>query len=110
MSKRQLASLFTIMLALQTMGAVVASLLPIYAAKFGADSTFVGFYMSSTAAGIALGVLLAGWLSDRLQLRKWSLVIAGVAEVPCLLLMGQATSLTILYVATVATGVMFGVQ
>src|SRR5438105_1351428 len=110
MTRKQLAALFTINLALSSMGVVVGALLPIVAGRLGADSALNGFYLSCTAASLAAGNLLAGWLSDRLQRRKTVLIMAGAMEIISLWLLGQAVNMPQLFVFSLATGLLFGVQ
>src|SRR5262245_29816822 len=110
MTRKQLIALFSINLALSTMAVTVGALLPIVAGRLGADSALNGFYLSATAASIAVGNLMAGWLSDRLQRRKHLLILAGMIEMVSLWLIGRAPDMTQLFVFTMATGLLFGVQ
>src|SRR5258708_37171644 len=90
MTKRQLFALFVVQLVNFTEGNAVGALLPVYAGRLGADTALAGFYLSWNFAGLALGTIAAGWLSDRLQRRKALLVIAGVGEIITVWLWGQA--------------------
>src|SRR5258708_14114905 len=110
MIQKQLAALFTFNLALSSMAAVVGALLPIVAGRLGADSALTGFFLSSTAASIAVGNLAAGWLSNKLQRRKTVLIATGLVEIMCLLLIGQAVNMPQLFLFTLATGLLFGIQ
>ncbi len=110
MIQKQLAALFTFNLALSSMAAVVGALLPIVAGRLGADSALTGFFLSSTAASIAVGNLAAGWLSNKLQRRKTVLIATGLVEIMCLWLIGQAVNMPQLFLFTLATGLLFGIQ
>jgi MFS family permease len=92
MKNKQLSILFLTNFAVFFIGTGLLPLLPLYAAQFGATPTGSGLYLASTYTAIALGTLLTGVLSDRLPLRHLS-VSAGLAGLPALLLLGQATAL-----------------
>jgi MFS family permease len=92
MNYRKFLPLFLCNFAILFVGFGVFPLLPIYAAKFGATPTLIGFYLAATYVSITLGTLLTGWLSGRVP-RKAVFVAAGVPGVLALLLLGQATTL-----------------
>ena len=83
--------LFLCNFAILFVGFGVFPLLPVYAARFGATPTLIGFYLAATYLAITLGTLLTGWLSGRVP-RKVVFVTAGVLGVLALFLMGQATT------------------
>ncbi len=110
MTKRQLAALFTIDLAIFSIGGVVVALAPIYTSRLGADSTLTGFYLSAEFAAVAVGTVITGWLSDRFQRRKILLIIAGLIEIAAIWLMGQATNMPQLFAFTVVYAFLAGMQ
>ncbi len=110
MTKRQLAALFTIDLAIFSIGGVVVALAPIYTSRLGADSTLTGFYLSAEFAAVAVGAVITGWLSDRFQRRKILLIIAGLIEIAAIWLMGQATNMPQLFAFTVVYAFLAGMQ
>jgi MFS family permease len=92
MSRRQLSALFLCNLVVWTGGSGLSPLLPVYAARMGASAIFTGCYMASAYLTLVLGTLSAGWLSSALRRRKTLLIIAGMAGIPAIWMMGRATS------------------
>lgn len=92
MDYRKFLPLFLCSFAILFVGFGVFPLLPVYAARFGATPTLIGFYLAATSVSITLGTLLTGWLSGRVP-RKAVFVTAGVPGAMALFLLGQATSL-----------------
>jgi SET family sugar efflux transporter-like MFS transporter len=84
--------LFLCNFAILFVGFGVFPLLPVYATRFGATPTLIGFYLAATYISITLGNLLTSWLSGRVP-RKVVFVTAGVPGALALFFMGQATSL-----------------
>ncbi len=93
MRKRQLLLLFACNLIFFTNGNALMGLLPVYLARLGADSAVTGYFFSLAFLAVAVGTVLAGWLSDRFQRRKLLLLIGGAVSVPMLWLMGQAADI-----------------
>lgn len=71
-----------------TMGNGTLPLLPIYAKVLGASSATEGIYVAFAYLCLAIGTLIGGRLSDRLQSRRSLLVLAGALLVPLQALMG----------------------
>jgi MFS transporter, PPP family, 3-phenylpropionic acid transporter len=92
MNKKQLFSLFLCSLIPWVLGNGLLPLLPVYASQLGAGAELVGYYLAISYGALALGTLVAGWLSDRLQARKLVLIIAGVINIPIIWLMGRVTN------------------
>jgi MFS family permease len=92
MSKKQLFALFLCSLVGWVVGNGLTPLLPVYATKLGAAPAVTGYYLSFSFLALAVGTLVGGWLSDKLQRRKALLVAASAMAVPALWLMGQATN------------------
>jgi len=100
MRKKQLAALFICGFIPWTIGNALFTLLPIYAARLGADSAVIGNYLASAFFALAVGTAGAGWLSNRFQRRKAFIVGAGMVSVPATWLMGQTTQFWQLVVLT----------
>lgn len=71
-----------------TMGNGTLPLLPIYAKVLGASSATEGIYVALAYLCLAIGTVIGGRLSDRLQSRRSLLVLAGALLVPLQALMG----------------------
>lgn len=92
MSKKQLYVLFVCSLVPWIVGNGLLPLLPVYASQLGASPALVGYYLSFSFFALAIGTLVAGWLSDKFQNRKQLLIIAGVLMIPVLWLLGQVSN------------------
>jgi MFS family permease len=92
LKNKQLVYLFLCNFAIVFIGFGLFPLLPLYAADFGASSSFIGFYLAITYIAISIGSILAGQLSERLP-RKKLFIAAGLLGTPALYLLGQANSL-----------------
>jgi MFS family permease len=103
MSKKQLGALFLSSLAIFTTGNGIVPLLPIYAIQLGAETAVAGYYLSFSFFMLAIGVFIAGWLSDLYQNRKRTLFITGMMCVFSVWLMGRATNIWQLTILTGAT-------
>jgi MFS family permease len=103
MSKKQLGALFLSSLAMFTAGNGLIPLLPIYAIQLGAEAAIAGYYLSFSYFMLALGVFIAGWLSDLYQNRKRTLFIAGLLGVLSIWLMGRTTNIWQLTILTGTT-------
>jgi len=71
-----------------TVGNGTTPLLPIYAKVLGASSATEGIYVALAYLCLAIGTVIGGRLSDRLQSRRSLLVLAGALLVPLQALMG----------------------
>lgn len=98
--RRQLASLFVCSLVPWAVGNGLLPLLPVYAAKLGADPTLAGLYLAFSYLALALGATSAGWVSGSRYRRRLPLIIVGVAAVPLPWLMGQVSSVWALSLLT----------
>jgi MFS family permease len=108
MVKKQLFALFVCSLIPWTVGNGLLPLLPIYAAQLGADPAVTGYYLSFSYLALASGTLVAGWLSDRLQRRKMSIIVIGVLVAPMTWLMGQVANIWHLAALTATTWFLAG--
>jgi SET family sugar efflux transporter-like MFS transporter len=103
MSKKQLGALFLSSLAMFTAGNGLIPLLPIYAIQLGAETAIAGYYLSFSYFMLAVGVFIAGWLSDLYQNRKGTLFFAGLLAIFSIWLMGRATNIWQLTILTGTT-------
>ena len=92
LKNKQLVYLFLCNFSILFIGFGLFPLLPLYAAEFGASSSFIGFYLAITYIAISIGSILAGQLSERLP-RKQLFIAAGLLGTPAIYLLGQANSL-----------------
>ncbi len=93
MSKKQLLALLGCNLIGWAVGNGLLPLLPAYATQLGADAVWTGYFLSFNQFTLAVGCVVSGWLSDRLQRRKALLLVTGVLAVPTTWLMGQTTNI-----------------
>jgi MFS family permease len=89
---KQLLYLFLCSFAIFFIGFGLFPILPLYAAEFGARSSFIGIYLAITYIAISVGSALAGQLSERLTRRRLY-IISGVMGTPALFLLGHAHEL-----------------
>src|SRR5258708_36182393 len=78
MTKKQLGVLFVCGFVGWVIGNGLFALLPIYAARLGANSAAIGNYMAAAFLALTVGTIGAGWLSDRFQRRKVFIIVAGL--------------------------------
>lgn len=93
MSKKQLLALFVCNLVVWTVGNGLLPLLPVYATRLGADPTTAGYYLAFSYSALAVGVIAAGWLSDKFKHRKILLIIASLAAIPSAWLIGRVENI-----------------
>ncbi|MHB8628821.1 MAG: MFS transporter [Aggregatilineales bacterium] len=91
MTKKQLTVLFVCSFVGWVIGSGLFALLPIYAARLGADSASIGNYLAAAFLASTVGTLSAGWLSDRFQRRKLFIIAGGLVCAPGTWLMSQVT-------------------
>ena len=96
MTKRQMFSLLLCSLVPWTTGNGLAPLLPVYATQIGAAPALVGYFLSITYIGLAAGTISAGWLSDRFQLRKATMLVSTTIMIPLTWVLGKTTSVAVL--------------
>ena len=96
MTKNQLYSLLLCSLLPWTAGNGLAPLLPVYATRIGAAPALVGYFLSITYIGLAAGTMLAGWLSDKFQQRKATLLVATLIIIPLTWMLGKTNSVAVL--------------
>jgi MFS family permease len=100
MNRKQLSALFVCSLVPWTVGNGLSPLLPVYAIQVGATPAIVGYYLSFAYLALAIGSVVGGWLSDKLQRRKPLLIVASVVSVPAIWLMGRSPSVVALTALT----------
>ncbi len=91
-ASKQLLYVFGSSLVVLFVGMGLWPILPLYAAKFGATPTLVGVNFGLMYAANSAGYVVPGWLAGRLN-RRAMFIAAGLAGVPSLFVLGQATSL-----------------
>ncbi len=89
---KQLLYLFLCNFAIVFIGFGLFPVLPLYAAEFGANPSFIGIFLAITYIAISLGSILAGQLSERFSYRTL-FASAGLLGTVSLLLLGQANAL-----------------
>jgi MFS family permease len=109
MAKKQLIALFFCSLVLWTILLSILNLLPIHAVQLGADEALAGNLLAFAFAALTAGILLAGWLSDKLQRRKSMLILAGLLNVPATWLMGQVREFWQLAILTIIVYFLIGI-
>ena len=102
MKKKQILALFLCSLVPWTIGNGIAPLLPVQAAGLGATQAVAGYLLSLSYLAMVAGTVTGGWLSDRFHRRKVPALVAGLACIPALWQMGQATTLWGLAVSVAA--------
>ena len=100
MNRKQLAALFVYSLVAFSGGNAMMAFLPVYALRLGANEVGAGIYLSLSFVAVSVGVLISGWLSDRFQRRKLTLIVCAVVGVPAIFLMGQVGSIELLTLFT----------
>lgn len=100
MTIKQLTALFLCYLTPYYVGNALLALLPVYAIQLGADEAITGIYLGLAFATLAVGTLLSGWLSDRFQRRKETMLGAALIALPAGWLMGRVDSVFLLTVFT----------
>lgn len=93
MNQRQFLALFLCSLIPWWVGSGLLPLLPIYAARLGASPAVVGNYLSFVFLALAIGTMLGGWLSGKVQNLRGLLMGLGIASVPATLIMGQVSTI-----------------
>ncbi len=92
MKARQLVPLFLSSLVMWVIGNGLLPLLPVYASHFGASPALIGYILGISYFALALGTLAAGWISDKFQRRKVTLIIASSVNLPAIWLLGRVTN------------------
>lgn len=75
-------------------------LLPVYATQIGAGPAVVGYYLSFSYFALAIGTIVAGWLSDKLQRRNVLIIACVLVNIPVIWLMGRVINVWQLAVVT----------
>lgn len=99
-TRMQLASLFICSLVTWSVGNGLIPLLPLYAAKLGADAAVAGYYLGFAYLALTLGALVAGLVSSRFRLQKLPLIVICFISIPAAWLMGQTGTVIALTTVT----------
>lgn len=100
MRKQDFLAIFICNLATYIIGAGAIPLLPVYARDLGAPPSVTGYYLALAYAGIAVGSMIAGWLSDTFDQRRNLLLLGSIIGIPATWGMGQVRSVWALAVLT----------
>lgn len=92
LQNKQLLYMFLCNFAIVFIGFGLFPVLPLYAAEFGASTSFIGMFLAITYIAISLGSLLAGQLSERFSY-KTLFITAGLLGTIALLLLVWANAL-----------------
>jgi MFS family permease len=92
LQNKQLRYLFLCNFAIVFIGFGLFPILPLYAAEFGANPSFIGIFLAITYIAISLGSILAGQLSERLSYKSL-FTAAGLLGMVALLLLAWASAL-----------------
>ncbi len=92
MSKQQLIALCVCNFIIYVGVSGLIGLIPIYLLQLGADASVTGFFLAMVSLALALGTIIGGKLSDRLQRRRGLLALGGALSLPTVLLMTQTTT------------------
>ncbi len=84
-------------------------LLPVYALQLGASPAVTGYFLAFAFLALAAGTFFAGWLADKLQRRKFLLILSGATMIPLIWMMGQARNIWQLAAATAAVWFLLGI-
>ncbi|MEO8393861.1 MAG: MFS transporter [Chloroflexota bacterium] len=110
MNRKQLAALFVCSLVTFSAGNALMTFLPVYAVHLGATDAVTGIYLSLSFAALSVGMLISGWLSERFQRRKLTIILCAVVSVPAIFLMGQGNSIELLTLFTMIAWFLGGVN
>ena len=89
---KQILYLFLCNFAIVFIGFGLFPVLPLYAAEFDANPSFIGIYLAITYIAISIGSILAGQLSGRIS-HKTLFTAAGLLGLVSLFLLGVANAL-----------------
>jgi MFS transporter, DHA1 family, tetracycline resistance protein len=100
MSRKQLIALSLYMMLLFSQGAYFG-LMPIYLAQLGIDPAVSGLYFALGFSGLTVGSLAAGWISNRFQRRRETLIVGALLATPLYYFMGKVNHIVPLTMLTV---------
>jgi MFS family permease len=100
MKKTYQIALFTGSLVGWTIGNGLLPVLPVYAAELDISPTQTGIYLAFGYVALIIGIIVAGFVSDRWQKRQRLLLVVGFAGVPAIWLMGLVTQYWTLVLVT----------
>ena len=93
MTKRVLLAQFSAYLLMASIASGLGALLPVYVARLGGTTAFIGYYTALGTLAVIVGTIGAGWLADRLRRQRLPFVLACLLLAGALALMGRAASL-----------------
>ena len=89
MKLKQLIALVVCTLGLYTAGTMLVILLPVYAVQLGMNEGIIGLYLGLAFSTLTIGALSSGWLSNRFQRRKLSIIVICLLAIPTTFMMGR---------------------
>ncbi len=99
LKNKQILYLFLSGCAILYTGMGLFPILPLYAARFDASSSIIGFYFAIIYAANSLAPAVTGWLAARFS-KRMVFIVGGAVGVPAVFLMGQAQNLVQVIVLT----------
>ena len=109
MSQKQLFTLSICSLVTWIIFQELLTLLPVYAVRLGADPALIGGYLAFAFAALTAGTIISGWLSNKFQRRKATLIVTSVLSIPATWLLSAAVSFWQLAVLTAIVFFLIGV-
>jgi len=109
MSQKQLFTLSVCSLVTWIIFQELLTLLPVYAVRLGADPALIGGYLAFAFAALTAGTIISGWLSNKFQRRKATLIVTSVLSIPATGLLSAAVSFWQLAVLTAIVFFLIGV-
>jgi MFS family permease len=110
MAKQQLFLFSLAMILILGNGQGMASLLPVYLGRMGAEPDYVGFLFACLYLALSVSGILAGWMADRFQRRKLMCVLSAAGEIFTGILLIVARSLPVLSLALVLAWFLAGIH
>lgn len=110
MAVKQLILLLFTNITIFSVGNALLPLVPIRAMRLGADATAAGLYLALAFAALATGTMVAGPISSRLRRRRALIAAAAIANVPTLVLAGQANNVILLGLLVALVWFLVGIQ
>ena len=92
MQPKQLIALAISYLGIYIVGFMVFALLPVYAIQLGMDAGTMGIAFALVWVAITISTLVSGWLSDRFQRRKLTIIVASLIGIPATFFIGQVSN------------------
>jgi MFS family permease len=99
-SRKQLFALFLSSLIMWTILQGLLTMLPVYALRLEAEPASIGNYLAFAFFAMAVGGVIAGWLSDKFQRRKTWMIVTTFMNIFATWFMSRANSFGQLVIIT----------